>query len=73
MKTVGLPISHKENEKRRALTVYDIVKIQHKECVFVEHGYGEVLGFSDDDYIIAGVNVASREEVLKKILYVTLK
>ena len=66
MKTVGLPISHKENEKRRALIAPDIKKIQHKECIFVEQGYGDVLGYTDEDYRQAGVNVVSREEVLLK-------
>ncbi len=66
MKTVGLPISHKENEKRRALVPDGINRIVHKEQIFIEHGYGEVLGYSDDDYTKEGVQVASREEVLKK-------
>lgn len=66
MKTVGLPISHKENEKRRALTIADAVKIKHADKIYVEQGYGNVLGYCDDDYIKAGVHVASREEVLKK-------
>lgn len=66
MKTVGLPISHKENEKRRALTAADVAKIRNHGQIFVEQGYGDVLGYSDDDYINAGVHVASREEVLKK-------
>jgi N5-(carboxyethyl)ornithine synthase len=66
MKTVGLPISHKENEKRRALTVADIRTIKHKDHIYVEKGYGEVLGLSDEDYLSAGVNVASRDEVLGK-------
>lgn len=66
MKTVGLPISHKENEKRRALIVDDISKILHSECIYVESGYGEVLGFHDEDYLASGVHVVSREEVLKK-------
>ena len=66
MKTVGLPISHKENEKRRALTVPDISRIRYRDCIFVEHSYGDVLGFSDEDYIAAGVQVVSRDEVLKK-------
>lgn len=66
MKTVGLPISHKENEKRRALTIADAVKIKHADKIYVEQGYGDVLGYCDDDYIKAGVHVASREEVLKK-------
>lgn len=66
MKTVGFPISHKENEKRRALTVTDIERIAHRDLVFVEQGYGEVLGYSDEDYLRAGVHVVSRDDVLKK-------
>lgn len=66
MKSVGLPISHKENEKRRALIVDDVAKIHNRDCIFVEQGYGEVLGYSDVDYMEAGIHVVSREEVLKK-------
>lgn len=66
MKTVGLPISHKENEKRRALTIADAVKIKHVDKIYVEQGYGDVLGFCDEDYLKAGVHVAPRDEVLKK-------
>ena len=66
MKTVGLPISHKENERRRALVPSDIQYLKHPECVFIETGYGEVLGYSDEDYTCFGVQAQSREEVLKK-------
>lgn len=66
MKTVGLPISHKENEKRRTLIPSDIQYIAHPEQIYVETGYGEVLGFTDEDYTSLGINVASREDVLKK-------
>lgn len=66
MKTIGLPISHKENEKRRALTAADICKIQHRDYIYVEKGYGDVLGYSDMDYSEAGVHVVTREEVLQK-------
>lgn len=66
MKTIGFPISHKENEKRRALTVPDIDKIVHRDLVYVERGYGEVLDYSDEDYLRAGVHVVSRNEVLMK-------
>lgn len=64
MKTVGLPISHKENEKRRALLPSDIIHIRHPECIVVESGYGKVLGFSDDDYLSKGLRVGNRDEVL---------
>ena len=66
MKTVGLPISHKENEKRRALVPADIQRINHPDQIYIEHCYGDVLGYTDDDYTQRGVKVASREEVLKK-------
>lgn len=66
MKSVGFPISHKENEKRRALLPDEVKLISHPEYLFFETGYGNVLGFSDNDYRMAGGNVCSREEVLKK-------
>ena len=66
MKTVGLPISHKENERRRALVPDDIGRIKHPGQVFIETGYGDVLGFIDDDYLVKGIQIGSREEVLSK-------
>jgi N5-(carboxyethyl)ornithine synthase len=66
MNTVGLPISHKENEKRRALIPSDIIRLRHPEFITVEIGYGDVLGYTDEDYVNQGVKTASREEVLKK-------
>ena len=66
MKTVGLPISHKENERRRALVPGDIASIVHPEMVFVESGYGDVLGYCDEDYLKRGVQVVPRFEVLSK-------
>jgi N5-(carboxyethyl)ornithine synthase len=64
MKTVGFPISHKENENRRAIVPDDISKIYHPEALYVETGFGEVLGISDEEYRAAGCNVCSHEEVL---------
>lgn len=61
---IGFPISHKENENRRALIPADVARISRPECLLIERGYGDVLGFSDDDYIVAGVRVAGRNEVL---------
>ncbi|MHC5353694.1 N(5)-(carboxyethyl)ornithine synthase [Myroides sp. LJL115] len=66
MKTVGFPISQKNNEKRRCLIPSDIKNIRNKSQIFVEKGYGTVLGYSDEDYLAAGVNIASQEEVLAK-------
>lgn len=66
MKTVGFPISHKENEKRRAIMPCDIRKLRNPECVYVETGFGLVLGISDDDYRLSGCTICSHEEVLSK-------
>jgi len=66
MNTVGLPISHKENEKRRALIPGDIKYIKHPEMIWIEEGYGEVLGLEDALYVKEGINIASREDILKK-------
>lgn len=66
MKTAGFPISHKSSEKRRALIPADIDNIRNKRQVYLESGYGHVLGYNDNDYLAKGVNVVSREEVLSK-------
>lgn len=66
MKTIGFAISHKENEKRRALVPEHIHKIKNKDCVLVEKGYGNVLGYNDEDYIKYGIQIADRETILKQ-------
>lgn len=66
MKNVGFPISQKENEKRRCLIPSDIKNIKNKEAVYIERGYGDVLGYSDEEYLNAGVNVADLHEILRK-------
>ena len=66
MKTIGFPISHKENENRRALIPDDIVKLSNPNQLFFEYGYGDVLGYCDADYLNAGANMCSREAVLTK-------
>ena len=44
MRTIGFPISHKENENRRAIVPAHIPQITHPECLYIEKGYGHVLG-----------------------------
>ena len=61
MKTVGLPISHKEDEKRRAFLPSDAASIRNKNYIYVENGYGDILGLTDDDYLNVGINVCTRE------------
>lgn len=66
MKTVGFPISDKKNEKGRCLLPIHAKIIKNKTLVYVETGYGSILGFDDSDYVKAGINVVEKEEVLKQ-------
>lgn len=66
MKTIGFPISHKENEKRRAIIPADLKTIKNVNYLYFEERYGDVLGYSDEDYLVYGVHICSREEVLTK-------
>ena len=66
MKTIGFPISTKENENRRAIVPDDILGLSHPEKIYIESGFGEVLGISDAEYAQVGCVVCSREEVLKQ-------
>ena len=49
-KTVGFPISHKENECRRAILPEHILLMKYPENLYFEKGYGEILGISDEEY-----------------------
>ena len=65
MKTVGLIISHKNGEKRRALLPKDIEKnVKNPQQLFFEEGYGLSVGVSDEEYRAVGCNIVSREEAL---------
>lgn len=65
-RTIGFPVSHKENEYRRAIIPNHIIKMNHPENLYFELGYGAVLGISDKEYMECGCNMVSRDEVLKK-------
>ncbi|NLI54938.1 MAG: N(5)-(carboxyethyl)ornithine synthase [Clostridiales bacterium] len=73
MKTIGYVVSHKNNERRRALLPQDAGLIGHRERLTVERGYGEALGYSDEDYRRAGVFVADRGQVLASDVIVDVK
>jgi len=64
MKKIGFVISNKENEFRRCITPDYIECIKNKDFIKIETGYGNCLGFSDDDYKNAGVQIVTREEAL---------
>ena len=65
MKTVGFPISHKENENRRAIVPNDLKRLSHPEQISIETGFGDVLGLTDKDFKATGCHIASHEEVLR--------
>ena len=66
IKTIGFVISHKENEKRRALIPNDLKYIKNTKYLYFEKGYGDVLGYTDEDYKKYGANIASSEEIYSK-------
>ncbi|MDD4858201.1 MAG: N(5)-(carboxyethyl)ornithine synthase [Candidatus Krumholzibacteria bacterium] len=66
MKTIGFPISRKENEFRRAILPVDLRKMKHPDRCCIEKGLGEAVGVSDAEYEKAGARAVSRHEVLSK-------
>lgn len=64
MKTIGFLISDKENELRRAITLEDIKDIKNRKNIFLEKGYGNILGYSDDEFIAAGCNMLDKKDIL---------
>ncbi len=74
MRTAGLVISHKNNERRRALLPDDIQKnVKNPGQLFVEYGYGESLGIPDEEYQACGCKLVSREEALNCDVIVDVK
>jgi len=65
MKSVGFPISHKENENRRAIVPDDLRRLTHPELVYIETGFGDVLGLTDSDFKSIGCQIVSHEKVLE--------
>ncbi len=64
-RTMGLLISHKNNEKRRAILPDQVAELRNPDMLYFETGYGTSVGHSDEDYINAGANVVSREEAMR--------
>lgn len=73
MHTIGFLISHKNNEKRRALLPQDLPDIRYPRQLYFEKGYGLSVGYTDEDYERHGVNIASRADVLKCDVIVDVK
>ena len=72
-RTMGLLISHKNNEKRRAILPAQVAKLRNPDKLFFETGYGQSVGVSDEEYLRAGANVVSREEAMKCDIIVDVK
>lgn len=64
MNTIGFVISHKNNERRRALVPEDVAHISHADMIRMERGYGESIGIPDEEYAKLGIALVSREECL---------
>ena len=68
MISIGFATSSKENERRRALLPPDLTGLRHADRLLFEAGYGEVVGYSDDDYRRAGARVVARDEVFAQAI-----
>lgn len=66
LKTMGFPISHKENENRRAIVPKHLKNIVHPELLYFEKGYGMALGIDDSEYEVCGSHIASHKDILQK-------
>ena len=66
MHSIGFPVSRKENELRRAVVPEHLANVKYCSQLFFEKGYGEVLGYTDQDYEKFGAHITTREEVLGK-------
>lgn len=73
MKTIGFVISHKNNEKRRALLPDDLKNIKNLDHLYFEEGYGESVGYADSEYAAYGVHIVSRKEALDCDVIVDVK
>lgn len=66
MRTIGFLISDKENELRRAITLEDIKSVNNKKYIYLEKGYGDILGYSDEEFIRQGCNIMEKEKILSE-------
>ena len=65
-KTISFPVSHKENEKRRAIMPDHVSGINHPDRLFFEEGHGLVLEIPNKEYARYGCIIAPRETVLEQ-------
>lgn len=65
MNKIGFLKSDKLGEKRIALLPQDISSVFNKQYIYLEDNYGVDLGISNEEYLLQGVNIVSREEIMQ--------
>lgn len=73
MKTISYVTSKKENEGRRALIPPDLRDVKHVSQLYFEKGYGDVLGYSDQDYLKMRANVVEKKIAYEQDIICNLK
>lgn len=64
-RTMGLLISHKNNEKRRAILPEDVKLLRNPDALYIETGYGDSVDHPDQEYLDAGAHIVSREDAMR--------
>lgn len=72
-RTMGLLISHKNNEKRRAILPEHVAQLRNRDYLYFETGYGLSVGRTDEEYAAAGAHVVSREQAMQCDIIVDVK
>lgn len=72
-RTMGLLISHKNNEKRRAILPEHVAQLRYRGNLYFETGYGLSVGHTDEEYAAAGAHVVSREQAMQCDIIVDVK
>jgi len=76
VKSIGLPVMNKEEGERRAFLPSLVAFLSRYDVdVYLEHGYGEKLGFSKEDYLSQNKRVVftDSEEVYQQDLVIVLR
>ncbi|WLR49674.1 hypothetical protein LC040_10155 [Bacillus tianshenii] len=76
IKNIGFPIMDKEQEEKRDFLPVFFRKLKQYNCdCFLEKGYGEKLGYTEEDYLEQNDRIvfAEREEVFKQDLIIVIR
>lgn len=65
MKTLGVVKSNKVGEERRAIIPNDLKNNKFNNQIYIESGYGDVIGISDEEYESVGCHVVERKDALR--------